>query len=59
MISLVEQESDQQLLLRLCKKTAYGCKIAALVQAYGFEKALPAFGLIQSRKPCSVRRTAI
>lgn len=45
MISLVEQESDQQLLLRLCKKTAYGCKIAALVQAYGFEKSFACFWL--------------
>lgn len=45
MISLVEQESEQQLLLRLCKKTAYGCKIAALAKAYGFEKSFACFWL--------------
>lgn len=45
MISFVEQESDRQKLLRLCKKTAYGCKIAALARAYGFEKSFVCFWL--------------
>lgn len=45
MISFVEQESGRQKLLRLCKKTAYGCKIAALAHAYGFEKGFVCFWL--------------
>lgn len=45
MISLVEQDSDRQRLLRLCEKTAFGCKIAAVARAYGFDKGFACFWL--------------
>ncbi len=45
MITLVEQEKDRQLLLRLCEKTPFGCKIASVVQAYGFDKGFACFWL--------------
>lgn len=45
MISLVEQEAEQHRLLRLCEKTAYGCKIASLIKAYGFDKSFACFWL--------------
>lgn len=50
MISFVEKDTDRQLLLRLCKKTAYGCKIAALAAAYGFEKSFVCFWLDAKNK---------
>lgn len=45
MIVLVEQEKDRQRLLKLCEKTAFGCKIASVVSAYGFDKAFACFWL--------------
>ncbi len=45
MILLVQQEEEQNRLLRLCEKTAFGCKIASVVAAYGFEKSFACFWL--------------
>lgn len=45
MISFVEHEPEQQKLLSLCEKTAYGCKISSLVRSYGFEKSFACFWL--------------
>lgn len=48
MISLVEREQDRARLLRLCEKTAFGCKIASLAGAYGFDKSFACFWLDDS-----------
>lgn len=45
MIVLVNQEKDKQRLLQLCEKTAFGCKIASVVSAYGFDKSFACFWL--------------
>lgn len=38
MIVLVDRENNCEKLLSLCEKTAFGCKIASIANAYGFEK---------------------
>lgn len=43
MITLVDREKDQQKLLLLCEKTAFGCKIASVAGAYGFDKGSACF----------------
>ncbi len=43
MLSLVEQEKEQKQLLRLCEKTPFGCKIAGVALAYGFDKGFSCF----------------
>ncbi|WP_322182332.1 GNAT family N-acetyltransferase [Neglectibacter caecimuris] len=43
MLSLVEQEKEQKQLLRLCEKTPFGCKIAGIALAYGFDKGFSCF----------------
>lgn len=43
MIVLVEQENDRKQLLQLCEKTAFGCKIAGVIGAYGFDKGFACF----------------
>lgn len=48
MISLVEQDKDRKRLLELCGKTPFGCKIAAVAQAYGFDKGFACFWLDSS-----------
>ena len=45
MIRLVEKEEQQRRLLALCEKTAFGCKIASLALAYGFDKGFACFWL--------------
>ena len=45
MLSLVEQKEEQQRLLQLCKKTPFGCKIASIAAAYGFDKGFSCFWL--------------
>lgn len=45
MILLVEKEREKQRLLRLCEKTAYGCKIASIAASYGFDKSFACFWL--------------
>lgn len=45
MLALVEQEKEQQRLLRLCEKTPFGCKIASVAAAYGFDKGFACFWL--------------
>lgn len=45
MISLVERAEDQWRLLKICEKTAFGCKIASVVSAYGFNKGFACFWL--------------
>ncbi len=45
MISLVERDEDRQRLLRLCEKTAFGCKIAGVAGSYGFDKGFACFWL--------------
>ncbi len=43
MLSLVEQEKEQKQVLRLCEKTPFGCKIAGVALAYGFDKGFSCF----------------
>ena len=43
MITLVESEADQQRLLDLCERSAFGCKIFSLADAYGFDKGFSSF----------------
>lgn len=43
MIALVEQDQDRARLQRLCEKTAFGCKIASIISAYGFDKGFACF----------------
>ena len=45
MIRLVEKEEQLRRLLALCEKTAFGCKIASLALAYGFDKGFACFWL--------------
>lgn len=45
MLTLVEQEKEQQLLLKLCEKTPFGCKIASIAAAYGFDRGFSCFWL--------------
>ena len=45
MITLVEREEQKQLLLALCAKDCFGCKISAVVKAYGFDKGFACFWL--------------
>ncbi len=45
MIALVEQEQDRARLRKLCEKTAFGCKIASVISAYGFDKSFACFWL--------------
>ena len=45
MITLVEHQEQRERLRRLCEKTAFGCKIAAVVSAYGFDKGFACFWL--------------
>lgn len=47
MILLADQEKDRQRLLRLCEKTAFGCKIASIISVYGFDKGFACFWLDQ------------
>ncbi len=49
MISLVENEEDKQRLSGICKKTAFGCKIAAIVSSYGFDRGFACFWLDTER----------
>ena len=43
MISLVESREEQQKLLELCERSAFGCKIFSLADAYGFDKGFSSF----------------
>ena len=45
MIRLVQREEEKQALLRLCEKTAFGCKISTIARAYGFDKSFACFWL--------------
>ncbi len=45
MIALVDREEDRQRVLRLCEKTAFGCKIASVISSYGFDKGFACFWL--------------
>ena len=54
MIRLVEKEEQQRRLLALCEKTAFGCKIASLALAYGFDKG---FACTTRTRWCTVWRT--
>ena len=45
MIRLVEEAAERRRLLALCEKTAFGCKIASLATAYGFDKSFACFWL--------------
>lgn len=45
MISLVETDEEKKTLLRLCDKTAFGCKIASIIDVYGFDKSFACFWL--------------
>lgn len=43
MIQIVDNLDAQDLLLKLCEKNAFGCKIAAIALAYGFDKKFACF----------------
>ena len=45
MILLAEKEKEQRRLLKACEKTAFGCKIASVAKAYGFDKRFACFWL--------------
>ena len=45
MIRFVEKEEDKRRLSRLCEETAFGCKMAALIRSYGFDKGFACFWL--------------
>lgn len=45
MIRFVEKDGDKRRLLLLCEETAFGCKMSALVKAYGFDKGFACFWL--------------
>ncbi len=45
MIALVEREEEKKRLALLCEKTAFGCKIASVISAYGFDKGFACFWL--------------
>lgn len=45
MIVLVEKEEEKQRLLRVCRKTVFGCKIAAIVSMYHMDKSFACFWL--------------
>ena len=57
MIRLVEKEEQQRRLLALCEKTAFGCKIASLALAYGFDKGFACFWLDDQTRWCTAWRT--
>lgn len=45
MITLVEREEQKQRLRELCGRSAFGCRIASVVRAYGFDKGFACFWL--------------
>lgn len=45
MIRLVQREEEKRRLLWLCEKTPFGCKIASMAQAYGFDRSFACFWL--------------
>ena len=45
MIRFVQSEEEKRALLRLCEKTAFGCKISTIARAYGFDKSFACFWL--------------
>lgn len=45
MIRFVQSEEEKRALLRLCEKTAFGCKIFTIARAYGFDKSFACFWL--------------
>ena len=45
MISVVEQEREKRIMLEICSKSPFGCKISAIALAYGFDKRFSMFWL--------------
>lgn len=45
MIRFVEKDGDKRRLLGLCEESAFGCKMAALIRSYGFDKGVACFWL--------------
>ena len=43
MIQIAENQEEQQSLLLACRKSAFGCKIASIATAYGFDKKFSCF----------------
>lgn len=43
MIQIAESQEEQQSLLLACRKSAFGCKIASIATAYGFDKKFSCF----------------
>lgn len=43
MIQIAESPEEQQSLLLACRKSAFGCKIASIAAAYGFDKKFSCF----------------
>ncbi|WP_099204898.1 GNAT family N-acetyltransferase [Scatolibacter rhodanostii] len=43
MIQVAEREEQRKKLLELCQKSAFGCKIASIATAYGFDKKFSCF----------------
>lgn len=43
LITFVESKEEQKNMMALCKKSAFGCKIAGIANAYGFDKKFACF----------------
>jgi Acetyltransferases len=43
MIVLTETQEEQERLINICTKSAFGCKIMAIIKAYGFDKSFCCF----------------
>lgn len=52
MIQFVEKDGDKRRLLRLCEESAFGCKMAALIRSYGFDKGFACFWL-EDKSDCA------
>lgn len=50
MISVVEKDIDQKHMLSLCEKNPFGCKIAAIALAYGFDKRFSNFWMDREKE---------
>ena len=61
MISVVDQDQSKRDLLDLCRQSPFGCKIAAIALAYGFDKRFSMFWMDDAREAayCLVDDTMI
>lgn len=43
MISVVEKDREKRVMMDICKRSPFGCKIASIARAYGFDKRFSMF----------------